>query len=124
MSPAMVLRSPAVVYVLRQFFEYFWAGSTDLILEDMIGAPGSGSRHREVVRLLASGLTDEAIARKLGLSDRTVRRIVADLMQQIGAESRFQAGVKMVRLGWLDADPVPATPPFEEDVVESTPQVR
>lgn len=120
---AMVLRSPAVVSVLRQFFEYFWAASTDLILEEMIGAPGSGTRHREVVRLLASGLTDEAIARKLGLSDRTVRRIVAELMQQIGADSRFQAGVKMVRLGWLDEEPAAFTDPAE-DVVGSTPQVR
>ncbi len=113
--PAMVLRSPAMVAVLRQFFEHFWATSSDLV-SDEGGATVAGTRHREVVRLLASGLTDEAIARKLGLSDRTVRRIVAELMQQIGAESRFQAGVKMVRLGWLDDD----LGPFE-DVVGNTP---
>lgn len=118
--PAMVLRSPAMVAVLRQFFEYFWASSTDLISEEGSVGGVSGTRHREVVRLLASGLTDEAIARKLGLSDRTVRRIVAELMQQIGAESRFQAGVKMVRLGWLDDDRTS----FDDDVVGSTPLVR
>ncbi|MFE2539748.1 hypothetical protein [Actinacidiphila glaucinigra] len=55
------------------------------------------------------------MGRKLGLSDRTVRRIVAELMQQIGADSRFQAGVKMVRLGWLDDDPA-----LLDDVVGST----
>jgi DNA-binding CsgD family transcriptional regulator len=117
--PAMVLRSPAMVAVLRQFFEHFWATSSDLIMEEG-GGTVSGTRHREVVRLLASGLTDEAIARKLGLSDRTVRRIVAELMQQVGAESRFQAGVKMVRLGWLDDEPAP----FTDEVVGSTQQVR
>ncbi|MFF3559037.1 hypothetical protein ACFYXS_03210 [Streptomyces sp. NPDC002574] len=56
------------------------------------------------------------MGRKLGLSDRTVRRIVAELMQQIGADSRFQAGVKMVRLGWLDDDPT-----LLDDVVGGTP---
>jgi DNA-binding NarL/FixJ family response regulator len=108
-----------MVAVLRQFFEHFWATSSDLIMEEG-GGTVSGTRHREVVRLLASGLTDEAIARKLGLSDRTVRRIVAELMQQVGAESRFQAGVKMVRLGWLDDEPAP----FTDEVVGSTQQVR
>jgi DNA-binding CsgD family transcriptional regulator len=120
--PAMVIRSPVMVAVLRQFFEYFWATSSDLVTDE--GSPTvSGTRHREVVRLLASGLTDEAIARKLGLSDRTVRRIVAELMQQIGAESRFQAGVKMVRLGWLDDEAASFTEPAD-DVVGSAPQVR
>ncbi|MFB7292574.1 LuxR C-terminal-related transcriptional regulator [Actinacidiphila glaucinigra] len=84
-----------------------------MFTDDVGAAPAA--RHREVVRLLASGLTDEAIGRKLGLSDRTVRRIVAELMQQIGADSRFQAGVKMVRLGWLDDDPA-----LLDDVVGST----
>jgi DNA-binding CsgD family transcriptional regulator len=116
-NAAMVLRGPAMVSVLRQVFEHCWATASDLIPEEGGGAV-SRSRHREVVRLLASGLTDEAIGRKLGLSDRTVRRIVAELMQQIGADSRFQAGVKMVRLGWLDDDPVPF-----KDVVGSTPAV-
>jgi DNA-binding CsgD family transcriptional regulator len=113
-GPTMVLRSPAMVAVLRQIFEHLWASATDLFTEDTIG-PAPVARHREVVRLLASGLTDEAIGRKLGLSDRTVRRIVAELMQQIGAESRFQAGVKMVRLGWLDDDPA-----LLDDVVGSS----
>jgi DNA-binding CsgD family transcriptional regulator len=111
--PAMVLRSPAMVAVLRQVFEHIWASSSDLFAEDGGGVPSSGGpRVREIIRLLASGLTDEAIGRKLGLSDRTVRRTVAELMQQIGAESRFQAGVKMVRLGWLND---------EEALVASTP---
>jgi DNA-binding CsgD family transcriptional regulator len=112
---AMVLRSAAMVSVLRQVFEHCWASASDVLLDDSPAAV-TDTRHREVVRLLASGLTDEAIGRKLGLSDRTVRRIVAELMQQVGAESRFQAGVKMVRMGWLDDDRVPY-----EDVVRGTP---
>jgi DNA-binding NarL/FixJ family response regulator len=42
------------------------------------------------------------MARKLGISERTVRRLVSDLTERLGATSRFQAGVCAVRLGWLD----------------------
>jgi DNA-binding CsgD family transcriptional regulator len=47
----------------------------------------------EVLRLLAEGRTDQAIARQLGVSARTVTRLAAAVMARLGARSRFQAGV-------------------------------
>ena len=48
------------------------------------------------------GAKDEQIARSLGVSLRTVRRRMADLFEELGVESRFQAGVEAVRdAGWL-----------------------
>jgi DNA-binding NarL/FixJ family response regulator len=41
------------------------------------------------------------VARKLGISVRTSRRITAELMTQLGARSRFQAGVIAGEQGWL-----------------------
>jgi len=58
--------------------------------------------HHELIRLLASGLTDEAMARKLGISERTVRRRVGDITSVLGTDSRFQAGVRISQLGWLE----------------------
>jgi DNA-binding CsgD family transcriptional regulator len=52
-----------------------------------------GEQHRATLRLLGNGLTDERIARTLGVSVRTVSRLVSELMHALGAESRFQAGV-------------------------------
>ncbi|MDP9611903.1 MULTISPECIES: LuxR C-terminal-related transcriptional regulator [Streptomyces] len=46
-------------------------------------------------------LTDSAVARQLGMSDRTVRRVVAQLMERLGAQSRFEAGVRAVERGWI-----------------------
>ena len=43
---------------------------------------------------LASGSKDEAAARALGMSLRTYRRRVAELMTAVGATSRFQAGLR------------------------------
>jgi DNA-binding NarL/FixJ family response regulator len=52
-----------------------------------------------VLRLLADGATDEAIARQLSISVRTVQREVRQVLDQVGARTRFQAGL---RLGpWL-----------------------
>ena len=56
---------------------------------------------RFLLRQLASGAQDEQIARTLGISLRTVRRRVADLLIELGVDSRFQAGVEAVRRGWL-----------------------
>jgi DNA-binding NarL/FixJ family response regulator len=54
-----------------------------------------------VLRLLADGHTDDVIGRRLGLSARTVRRIVAVVMRRLDARSRFEAGVHAVQRGWL-----------------------
>ncbi|MEV1002950.1 hypothetical protein [Nonomuraea sp. NPDC050202] len=43
-----------------------------------------------------------AIARSMGVSTRTVTRLVGELTTILGASSRFQAGVRAARLGWLD----------------------
>ena len=61
---------------------------------------GTGGQ-RLLLRQLAGGAKDEQIARALGLSVRTVRRRVAELLDELGADSRFQAGAEAVRRGWL-----------------------
>ncbi|NBE83550.1 helix-turn-helix domain-containing protein [Micromonospora rubida] len=47
-----------------------------------------------LIALLLSGITDEAIARHLGISYRTAQRHIAALMAGLGADTRFQAGVQ------------------------------
>jgi DNA-binding NarL/FixJ family response regulator len=54
-----------------------------------------------LLRQLSRGAKDEQIARSLGVSLRTVRRRMADLFEELGVESRFQAGVEAVRRGWI-----------------------
>lgn len=56
-------------------------------------------RADEAIALLATGLTDTAVARHLGVSVRTVRSDVAAMMQRMAANSRFQAGVRAAQLG-------------------------
>ena len=56
---------------------------------------------RRLLGLLAEGLTDVTIARRLNVSLRTERRMVAGLMRRLGASGRFDTGVKAVRCRWI-----------------------
>ncbi|WP_162952712.1 response regulator transcription factor [Streptomyces hundungensis] len=62
-------------------------------------------RDREILRLMAAGLKDRAVARALGISERTVIRRIQELMTTLDATTRFQAGVRAHDAGWLSADP-------------------
>lgn len=56
---------------------------------------------RVLLVLLAAGLTDAAIARAQGWSERTTQRRVQQLLSNLGAVTRFQAGLIAARRGWL-----------------------
>ena len=56
---------------------------------------------RFLLRQLALGRQGRADRPHPGLSLRTVRRRVADLMIELGVDTRFQAGAEAVRRGWL-----------------------
>ena len=99
---AVVIRSTPVVAVLRELFGHYWDTSAAFLGVPPTREGEPSQRRRDLLRMLASGLTDEVIARRLGVSERTVRRLVSELSGELGAASRFQAGVKAARLGWLE----------------------
>jgi DNA-binding CsgD family transcriptional regulator len=98
---ALVVRQELMVRALRLYFECLW--------DKAMAVPGLASQAGEeelsdrslLLDQLAAGAKDEQIARALGLSLRTVRRRVAQLLDELGAGSRFQAGVEAVRRGWV-----------------------
>lgn len=94
----MLVRAPALVVLITELFDQYWARSVPLAASD--GASALDDRSR-ILELLVVGTKDESIARQLGLSLRTVRRRVADLMDELGARTRFQAGVEASRRGLL-----------------------
>jgi DNA-binding NarL/FixJ family response regulator len=67
------------------------SGSRPLRALTPAAAPAE-SRSDRVLALLSTGATDEAIARQLGVSLRTVQRDVRGILDQLGARTRFQAG--------------------------------
>ena len=53
----------------------------------------------EIVRLLADGLVLDAIARRLALSERTVRRRIRALCDRFGVDAPVQVVVLAARCG-------------------------
>lgn len=105
-TTAAVVRRSSLCDALVELFEANWARATPVFAPPsaMPAAPDHpelSDADRALLHLLNAGLKDEAIARQLGLSQRTFRRRIADLTVRLGATSRFQAGAQALRRGWL-----------------------
>ncbi|MFF7888112.1 response regulator transcription factor [Streptomyces sp. NPDC007896] len=96
---AVVVWHSAITEALQKLFELAWQQATPL------GQPVSDGEltedERTLTRLLAAGMKDEAVARHLGVSLRTLRRRVSDLQERLGAASRFQLGMRAAQRGWV-----------------------
>jgi DNA-binding CsgD family transcriptional regulator len=98
---AFVIRLSSIVTALNQLFDLTWERATPLGEARAPQCDGPSERDLALLRMLEDGHTDEVIARKLGVSIRTVRRLMSDLFKTLNAESRFQAGVQATRRGWI-----------------------
>jgi DNA-binding NarL/FixJ family response regulator len=58
-------------------------------------------REREVLRLVAQGLSTKQVARRLGITERTVKFHVASILNKLGAENRAQAVAVAAQRGLL-----------------------
>ena len=97
----LVLRHQSIVAALTLMFDGLWDRATTVPGLSGQGYDDGAGDQRVLLEQLAGGAKDEQIARALGTSVRTVRRRVADLLDQLGAGSRFQAGAEAARRGWL-----------------------
>ena len=68
------------------------------------GRPGSTltPRERDVLRLLAEGFANKEIARRLFVSEKTVKTHVSSILQKLGVQDRTQAALAAVRQRLLD----------------------
>lgn len=98
-EPRSLVRQRGWVEAMTLWFESMWDKASPLSTNT--SGRGAGDLRTFLLQQLASGAQDEQIARRLGVSLRTVRRRVADLMTDLGADSRFQAGVEAAKRGWI-----------------------
>jgi DNA-binding CsgD family transcriptional regulator/sugar-specific transcriptional regulator TrmB len=99
---ALCTREPAIVTTLVAIYEQAWHTAVPLgTLADPDTDTGLTPLDRDLLTLLAGGMTDDAAGHRLGVSGRTVRRQMAALMERLGAASRFEAGLKAAQRGWL-----------------------
>jgi len=99
---AYLIHPSSLLEMTSALFEAIWDRAVPLSkTESKGGGFPLEERDRQLLNLLASGATDAVIARTFGLSTRTVQRNIHELMQKVGAQTRFQAGMEAVNRGWL-----------------------
>lgn len=91
------VREDYVVRFLAELLDQMWEGAVPFTQDGSGYAEAADDLHQTIARLMAQGLTDEVVARKLGMSVRTCRRHIGTLMRSLDSGSRFQAGVQAAR---------------------------
>ncbi|MFE1446303.1 LuxR C-terminal-related transcriptional regulator [Streptomyces olivaceoviridis] len=108
-ADALLVYPSPLLDALTELFEAFWRlGVPVSEAPEDVPLAGAADGRREpspetqrLLSLLTAGLTDESIARELGVSYRTVSRRIGRLQELLGARTRFQLGVQAARRGWL-----------------------
>ncbi|GAA4934054.1 LuxR family transcriptional regulator [Streptomyces coeruleoprunus] len=96
----LVVQASGLFSALVALFEQTWQGALPF------HGPLPGARRllpsdRRLLALLAGGVSDDDIARELGISRRTLFRRIELLMTRLGARTRFQMALQAQRRGWL-----------------------
>ncbi len=94
----LLIHDRRFVLALAGLVEMVWRQGTPMTLD---GAATIDAQSRLILSMLGAGATDSTIAARLGVSQRTVERKMRALMEQLGAATRFQAGVLAAHRGWL-----------------------
>ena len=68
---------------------------------DASAMPDLTARELEVLQLLANGLSNQAMAEALFISDRTVQAHLTSIFAKMGVASRLEAVLTAIRRGWL-----------------------
>lgn len=99
---SVVVRTPGIVAALVALFESVWERAMPVALwGGRAPAVDVPARTRDILALLAAGLTDDAIARTLRVSRRTVQKNITDLAEALGARTRFQVALLASERGLL-----------------------
>lgn len=103
---AIVVHSKDLVASFAAVFDSIWDVATPFLTPGdqpsaHSAAPTLSAVQIGVLDAMALGLTDEAIAARVGISVRTCRRHIAAIFEHLGAESRFQAGAMASARGLL-----------------------
>ena len=99
-NAAFTVHRSALLDALLALFDLEWKRASPLRAAPKPPGNRPAELDRKLVGLLAAGLTDEVIARSLGLGLRTVQRRIHLLMKDLNAVTRFQAGMAAKEHGW------------------------
>lgn len=100
LSVAVAIRESSVIAYLVDVFERSWERARPFTNKETSLMKDIASEQRAMtMRMLIEGHSDPVSAKRLGVSPRTYAGYVADLKTEYEAETRFQLGYTMGRMG-------------------------
>ncbi len=103
---AVAVTEPAVVAFLTDMFERNWQRATQFTPSHAAVASSEvvPEIHVMIKRLLKEGVTDSAIAKRIGVSERTYHTHLARIRKELGAVNRVQLGYMLALEDLRSAD--------------------
>lgn len=101
---AIVVHASGLLDALVALFDAIWEASVPLRLGSQLRVDDSESvteLDAKILSLQLAGLTDQAVAKQLEVSVRTIQRRMRHLMDIAGARTRLQLGWHAAEHGWL-----------------------
>ncbi|QKZ18132.1 helix-turn-helix transcriptional regulator [Streptomyces chartreusis] len=102
-TSAAAVREPAVVRFLRDTFDRSWDRAQPFPFVPHHAAKAADevipAIRTSIKRLLIEGYPDKQIARRLGISERSLQTHIASMKQELGARNRLQMGYLLGRNG-------------------------
>jgi DNA-binding NarL/FixJ family response regulator len=87
--------------LVRQLIDHVSQLSHNLLVPRGLSFAGLTARERDVLRLVADGLSTREVATRLAYSERTIKSVIQDLVLRLNVRNRTHAVAHAVRNGWI-----------------------
>lgn len=104
---AVVTTNRSAVTALRSLFQEYWRSGSPFGRRRPPRTGPLNAVETQAIVLWSQGHTNDAVARRMGVSERTVYRYSESVRRTLGAGSAFQAGVRAVELGLVAGEDAP-----------------
>jgi|SRR5215469_476448 len=87
--------------LVRHLLDHVGQLSRNLLAPRGLSFAGLTGRERDVLQLIAEGLSTREVAIRLAYSERTIKNVIQDLTLRLNVRNRTQAVAYAVRNGWI-----------------------
>lgn len=111
-TPSAALIHAPLASTLTALFEELWRRATPAVLsgQPSAGPHGISPADLKLLSLILGGMSDDSVARHLGISRRTVHRHIDRMIRLAGVQTRLQLLWRAGEAGWLTRPPTTRLP--------------
>ncbi|WP_399895557.1 LuxR C-terminal-related transcriptional regulator [Streptomyces sp. BBFR51] len=101
-TTALAVEHPALIHYLVKAFDHAWQRAEPVTISQDAGRPPllTDETRRSVLQLMVEGHTDASIAKRLGMSTRTVSHHIKKASETVGGRSRAHLAYLLARSGF------------------------